>query len=220
MTRYPLAPQGVFETIQGEGVLLGEPMIFVRLAGCSVGCSKCDTDYSVASRATANEIAAMVVNAARLPPPPGQRPAEDVRSAERWVWLTGGEPCDHDLTELVEALHVVGYRVSLATSGQANDHAGWGLWPFGVDWVSVSPHDPQKLRWKNGHQLNVVPHLKGFDLKDFERYGLHDWSKGFPEKFVTPCDGVRESVVECAAFVRRNPGWRLGVQAHKVWGLP
>ncbi|MCF1438544.1 MAG: 7-carboxy-7-deazaguanine synthase QueE, partial [Shewanella sp.] len=36
----------VFETIQGEGVFTGVPAIFVRLQGCSVGCSWCDTRHT------------------------------------------------------------------------------------------------------------------------------------------------------------------------------
>lgn len=58
MARYPLARGGgVFATIQGEGALLGVPMVFVRLAGCSVGCPRCDTDYAVGERMDARDVA-------------------------------------------------------------------------------------------------------------------------------------------------------------------
>lgn len=43
--RYAIAPNGVFPTVQGEGAMLGVPTLFVRLAGCSVGCAGCDIDY-------------------------------------------------------------------------------------------------------------------------------------------------------------------------------
>lgn len=36
----------IFETIQGEGPLTGTPSIFIRLQGCTVGCSWCDTKYT------------------------------------------------------------------------------------------------------------------------------------------------------------------------------
>ena len=76
-----MAPNGVFNTVQGEGNLLGVPMTFVRLAGCSVGCPGCDTDYSVALRLSVAEVVERVQRLAR----------------RKWVWLTGGEPTDHPL---------------------------------------------------------------------------------------------------------------------------
>jgi hypothetical protein len=90
---YPLAAQGVFRTVQGEGVLLGVPMVFVRLAGCSVKCGGCDTDYAAHSEWTLGRIAEAVAAA---------------RGNAEWVWVTGGEPADHELWPLLEVarLHV------------------------------------------------------------------------------------------------------------------
>jgi 7-carboxy-7-deazaguanine synthase len=70
--KYPLSNPGVFRTIQGEGALLGTPMTFVRLAGCSIGCPGCDTNYRKAETKTAADIAAQVS--------PG------------WVWIYYGKP--------------------------------------------------------------------------------------------------------------------------------
>ena len=36
----------IFESIQGEGVNLGNPCIFLRLAGCNLKCAWCDTKYT------------------------------------------------------------------------------------------------------------------------------------------------------------------------------
>ena len=36
----------IWKTIQGEGPLAGSPAVFVRLAGCTLQCSFCDTDYT------------------------------------------------------------------------------------------------------------------------------------------------------------------------------
>jgi organic radical activating enzyme len=98
----------VFRSWQGEGLLLGRRMVFVRLAGCRVGCRYCDTAWafetpaSVAVPGRAGErlpnpvaIADIValVDAADPPGAPGG-PAP--------VSITGGEPCEQ--ADVVEAL--------------------------------------------------------------------------------------------------------------------
>ena len=65
---FRLARQGVFYTVQGEGVMMGTPQVFVRLAGCNVGCPECDTDYRPAQMVTLEELARLIVAAA---PPDG-----------------------------------------------------------------------------------------------------------------------------------------------------
>lgn len=202
---YGLAPQGVFATVQGEGVMLGVPMVFVRLAGCPVGCDGCDTDYLLASRASADDIARRAVEASE----PGVE----------WAWVTGGEPAVYDLSPLFAALHRAGFRVAVATSGIKAVPLGRAH--GGCDFLSVSPHrvdDSWAVR--RGDQLNVVPGLNGLKLSDLDGVDV----SGFAHRFVTPCwygagdrmDGVREA----ADWVGRRPGWRVGIQAHKVWGLP
>jgi 7-carboxy-7-deazaguanine synthase len=206
-TLYPLAPQGVFATIQGEGVMLGVPMVFVRLAGCPVGCPECDTNYTVAERVSASEIMRRIVA---------------VGSRVKWVWLTGGEPTIHDLPVLVTEIRRYGFRIALATSGINPVQRGFARIypPGGVDFVSVSPHTagPEWVQ-RRGDQLNVVPGLNGLKLADFKGLNL----SGFSHKFVTPCwynaADRMERVRECVEWVNAHPDWQLGIQAHKFWGL-
>lgn len=192
--KYPIAPGGIFWSVQGEGHLLGVPMRFVRLAGCSVGCSGCDTDYRVARRLS---IAEVVERLQRLPP-------------ADWLWLTGGEPLDHDIQPLVRALQREGHQVAIATSG----HKPLTCTP---DFLSVSPHTfGEKWVLRYGTQLNLVPGLNGLRLADWP-VGAE---RSFDHRYVTPLHGSDESLRECLAWVREQAGWRLGVQGHKTWGLP
>ena len=204
MSSYPLAKNGVFRTIQGEGALLGVPMVFVRLGGCSIGCQQCDTDYRVHERLTAEEIVERVL------PLIGDG---DVT----WVWVTGGEPADHPLTDLLWSFQHRYCKTALATSG-SKDLRGADKW---LDFLSVSPHGkPGDLSVLPGSvhryvetQINLVPGLNGLQLSDWVLSGLSDWK----HRWVTPMDSAH--VPECMAFVQENPGWRLGIQAHKTWGV-
>ena len=203
---YPIAPNGILATIQGEGALLGVPMVFVRLAGCSVGCPQCDTDYHVAERLTVSEIRARV---------------ETVRGDASWVAVTGGEPADHDLAPLLQELRLCG-RIALATSGMKGLGAAGRL----VDFLSVSPHgQPNELKILSGAQLNLVPGLNGLRLDDWHTFNF-DFSR-FEHRWVTPLHselGNAKYMADCLRFIRMRAfaggaSWRLGVQAHKLWGI-
>ncbi len=200
-TTYALAPDAVFWTLQGEGPLLGEPMVFVRLAGCPVNCPQCDTDYSVASRATAKEIA--------------RRAVEVATPGTRWAFVTGGEPAAFDLMPLFAELRRAGFLVAVVTSGLVAA-VPVGSATGGCDFLSVSPHRLD-ASWvvRRGDSVNLVPGLNGLKLADAE--GI-DWS-GFAHRFVTPNSREPGSVAACIEWVRTHAGWRLGCQCHLVWGV-
>ena len=207
MTRLlPLAPDPVFWTIQGEGHLRGFQMAFVRLAGCSVGCGQCDTDYAVHQRVAAAELAAMVDRVT---------PAE---SRDRWVWITGGEPTDHDLRDLFGELRRLRFSIALATSGHNR-----AIPP--VDWLSVSPHHPDKWLQPYGNEVKLVPGLHGLDLDEMlQRFP--DDRTDFMYRYVQPLWDVRrdeedrDSLRDCLLFLRSHPNWSLSRQDHKWWGVP
>lgn len=194
--RYPLAPQGVYKSIQGEGVMLGVPMTFVRLGGCSVGCAECDTDYTVVQRVTANEIADRI----------------DELGSPEWVWITGGEPLDQNLSELTAELFRRDKRVAIATSGKRVVPRDW------YHFLSVSPHGkPFELSQTSGDQINLVHGLNGLRLVDWMTFE----DTGFEHCYATPVDGVGrdKALEECRSFIAGRPKWRLGVQAQKVWNI-
>lgn len=204
---YPLAKDGVFATVQGEGELLGSPMVFVRFAGCPVGCVGCDTDYTFAERATEFEIVSRVIGA-RTP-------------GTRWVWLTGGEPAVHDLQPIINLIHRQGMKVAVATSGVRR--ISWGSVLGYCDFLSVSPHSLGST-WlqRSGTQLNIVPGLNGLSLDDVEAADRRNDFGDFLHKWITPMwtpkDGPA-NLGEVMAFANRRPRWRVGIQAHKVWGI-
>ena len=95
-----LSVNETFSSIQGEGDLIGAPALFIRLDGCPLRCTWCDTPYALAGdrgRAmTAHELGALA-------------------AGHRHVVITGGEPLAQDVAPLVDALRDA--HVTIETSG-------------------------------------------------------------------------------------------------------
>lgn len=118
----------VFHSIQGEGIRVGEQSTFIRLAGCNLRCSWCDTPWSWSAEGVAG---AERVELAAL--------AERVR--ERAVVITGGEPMLHErrLPDLCGLLRERGVTTITVETNATRFSAELG--PL-VDLWSLSPKLP------------------------------------------------------------------------------
>lgn len=96
----------IFYSLQGETSLTGVPFVFVRLSGCNLRCSYCDTTYSFkGGKAWSIE----------------QIVTETGRYATPHVLLTGGEPLlQRQTLLLVQALAQAGKKVSIETHGEVS----------------------------------------------------------------------------------------------------
>jgi 7-carboxy-7-deazaguanine synthase len=96
----------IYKSIQGESTHAGLPCVFVRLTGCNLRCSWCDSEYTFSGghRMTAEEI---VEEVERL-------------SHSGLVEITGGEPMlqEREVVPLMQSLLDDGYTVLLETSGE------------------------------------------------------------------------------------------------------
>jgi 7-carboxy-7-deazaguanine synthase len=101
----------IFYSLQGEGMLVGTPSVFVRLAGCPLRCSWCDTKYAWDFEAGED-----------------LEPAQIVEQISRWsckfIVLTGGEPmmgpdlaARPGLGDLTRSLKVLGKHITVETAG-------------------------------------------------------------------------------------------------------
>ncbi len=96
----------IFYSIQGEGLQMGLPTVFVRTSGCNLRCAWCDTKYAYYG---GKEMS----------------PREIVEESRKYpikrAALTGGEPLlQRDINELIEMLDEDGYEVLVETNGSMN----------------------------------------------------------------------------------------------------
>ncbi len=98
----------IFLSIQGESTYAGLPCVFIRLAGCNLSCSWCDTSYARSAEG-ARELAS------------GQVLSEARRYGCRLAEITGGEPLLQDGARVImQALLDDGYVVLLETNGSVS----------------------------------------------------------------------------------------------------
>jgi len=117
-------------TIQGEGVLIGEPTVFVRTGGCDYRCAWCDSLHAVESRFR-HEWKPMGVEAIwhEVTALSGNRPLT--------VSLSGGNPAIQPLGPLIAHGKKEAYRFALETQGSfAKD------WFSALDTLVLSPKPP------------------------------------------------------------------------------
>jgi 7-carboxy-7-deazaguanine synthase len=97
----------IYKSIQGESTYAGVPCVFVRLTGCNLRCSWCDSEYTFTGghRMAIEEVLAQVEH---LSPNGGT------------VEITGGEPMlqEREVVPLMQRLLDAGYAVLLETSGE------------------------------------------------------------------------------------------------------
>jgi 7-carboxy-7-deazaguanine synthase len=106
----------IFKSIQGEGTRAGLPCIFVRLTGCNLRCTWCDTAYAFhgGRKMSVEEVVARVDElAGRKADSPGSQAAVPL------VELTGGEPLlQEEVYPLADRMLALGYTVMIETSGE------------------------------------------------------------------------------------------------------
>ncbi|MGQ9619038.1 MAG: 7-carboxy-7-deazaguanine synthase QueE [Candidatus Aminicenantia bacterium] len=117
---------------------MGEPTIFIRLTGCNLKCSFCDTKYAWENGKDV-KIESILKKIGKY------------RKFTRWVCLTGGEPLTQEISTLVKALKKYRYLIQLETNGRI-------LKSLSFDWITISPKPPDYFFEKE--YLNLAKEVK------------------------------------------------------------
>ena len=200
----------IFYSLQGESSRVGLPTIFIRLTGCPLRCSYCDTEYAFkgGGNMTLDEIMQQIAE-----------------YGTRYVCVTGGEPlAQKGCTELLTLLCDNGYQVSLETSGAMD------LTPVDtrvkviMDVKTPGSGEVDKNRWENLSLLKAGDEVK-WVVCSREDY---DWARQMMTEHPFPanCDHLfspsfHEVSGETLAswILEDHLQVRMQLQLHKIlWG--
>ncbi len=196
---YPIVER--FYSVQGEGYWVGQPAYFIRLGGCPVGCSWCDTRHSWPHEGWPHYDIPTLITEARS------------RKARHLV-ITGGEPTIHALGPLVQAFRSAGFFVQLET-------AGIGPVPDPLpDWITFSPKRfmaPLPAYYELCHELKVVIHAES-DLRWAEKQ-RQVVTRPIPA-FLQPDTYQPAALQWVLSYLQHHPEWRISLQIHRYLALP
>ncbi|SFU26934.1 7-carboxy-7-deazaguanine synthase QueE [Xenorhabdus koppenhoeferi] len=220
---YPI--NEIFQTLQGEGVFTGVPSVFIRLQGCPVGCSWCDTKHTWEKEADKQQPMQNILLKTQDSDLWGVATARQLINiftrqgySARHIVITGGEPCLYDLRPLTETLESEGYQCQIETSGTHT------ILCSDKTWVTISP----KVKMRGGCQVlpeamkraDEIKHPVGRE-RDIEALDeLLTMLDGNPVPIIAlqPISQKEEATRLCIeTCIARN--WRFSMQTHKYLNI-
>jgi 7-carboxy-7-deazaguanine synthase len=198
----------IFYSLQGEAREVGLPTVFVRLTGCPLRCTYCDTEYAFKG----NNMLSI-----------DQILTEIKEYNSRYVCVTGGEPLAQiDCHVLLDALIKDGYQVSLETSGSIDIGAVNPGVSIVMDVKTPSSNESKHNKYDNIAKLQAKDQLKFVigSKADF------DWSVDTLDQYPTKADVLFSPVFDAITptqladwILDKQLNVRMQVQMHKLlWG--
>ncbi|MDI6917162.1 MAG: radical SAM protein [Thermoplasmatales archaeon] len=201
----------IFYSIQGEGIQIGIPTVFIRTQGCLFSCSWCDTVYARDFEKGKDMKVSEIIKKVKKYP-------------AKYVCVTGGEPLlQKNVKFLISRLLKRGYNVNLETNGSVSLN---GLpksknFLISMDVKCPSSKMEKRVDFRNIKLLKKTDQLK-FVLKDKKDY---DYAKNIIKKYKPGCNIVFMPVGGTNAkkfaenVLKNGLNVRVLIQLHKViWG--
>ena len=204
----------IFYSLQGEGQFIGVPTIFLRLTGCNLRCSWCDTKYAYVKGENMS-IPAIIKKLEEYPC--------------KLICLTGGEPLLQDCEDLISKLTNMGYTFVIETNGSM-DITKYQVFEnvfISMDIKAPSSNSPEfdncsKMNWNNLSVLKPTDQVKFIidDIKDYD-FAKNVLSMHKPKSLIyfNPKGGINGKKLAKWLLRDKVPNIRLGIQLHKLlWG--
>ena len=200
----------IFFSLQGEASRAGLPTVFVRLTGCPLRCTWCDTTYSFSGGEPAS-IASVLIEVAKYP--------------ARQVCVTGGEPlAQKECLPLLSALCDAGYDVSLETSGALDIATVDPRVARIMDLKAPDSGECVKNRWENLELLNSRDEIKIV----IASRGDYEWARDLLRErkldnlcpvLLSPAQGMVDPTALADWILADGLNVRFQLQLHKLlWG--
>ena len=202
----------IFYSIQGESTFSGRPCIFIRLTGCNLRCSYCDTKYAYeeGEYMSIDEIIDRISH-----------------YRCRLVEVTGGEPLiQEDTPDLIKRLLEIGYTVLLETNGTMDIGVVDKRCIKIMDIKCPFSGEARKNNYENIKKLSPKDEIKFViaDRRDYEfaKSVLNEWSiapfNPNPVHF-SPAYGILDPKLLSEWILKDGIDVRLNLQIHKfIWG--
>ena len=199
----------IFYSLQGEGKSMGLPTTFIRVTGCNLRCSYCDTKYAYY---TGKEL--------EIP--------KILKKIEKYncknICITGGEPLlQKDITLLIDKLTEKNYNICLETNGSCSikNISNKKNLVISLDIKCPSSNMQDKMDYSNIKLLKKEDQLK-FVIKNKKDY---EYAKKIIERYKPKCTVYIQPVwgtnpEKLAEWIKKDClNVRLGLQLHKIiWG--
>lgn len=239
--KYPVIE--IFDSIQGEGSMIGLPVTFIRMAGCNLKCPWCDSKntwmppcrhtevkYNSSYEMRTNDMSCVQCGA--------QGSLEELRDLEvvselapyKWmtidmikeyltqetIVITGGEPCLQDLEPLLQAINDK-HLTCIETNGTLPT-------PPSIGWTVASPKPPE-YRISGECFFNELKYVVD-DVFNIDCIPPEALKTMYGAIWLQPCDYGKDSAENiakttaswrrCYELAMANPGLRVGLQLHKL----
>lgn len=205
--------QEIFATFQGEGPYVGWPAVFVRLGGCNLNCSFCDTEFESFTSQPLDHILTTIETLAEK--------HADGHYIRNLVVITGGEPFRQPIEKLCEELISKGFSVQIETNGTL-----YRKIPREVDIICSPKAKGQKYHAIRDDLLQHVSAFKFIISAEKEGYtaisDIGQSAYAIPV-YVQPMDEYDEARnkknMEYAVKLALKQGYRISLQTHKIAGV-